>query len=97
MINANGKVTLAVLGQRVEDHIQDNFQDHVEIKNDLKEIKNILINGTHKINENRTILSNHLDWHKERKEETRLHWVIVGTIATIAGVIGAFLKGLLWR
>ena len=97
MADGNGRVTLAVLGQRVEDYIQENDKDHAEIKSDLKEIKDILVNGSHKISNNTNAITNHLGWHQDQKEEAKTHWIVIGTIAGLAGVVGAFLKGLLWR
>lgn len=95
--NNNGRITLAVLKQKVEDYSKHNDLAHIEIKADIKEIKDILVNGSSKIAENRFKIENHLKEHKNYKEIKNSIWIKAGIIGGIVGTLASVLKTIIWR
>ena len=67
----NGKVTLAKVEQRLEDHIIQQEKDFIDVKSDLKvvvnsisDIKQILVEGDGKIKRNFMLFEKHIKSHK---------------------------------
>jgi len=90
----NGRVTLAVLEQKFKDYSKHNDEAHKDLKSDLKEIKNILMNGSNKIADNRYLIKSHLERHNEKEESKASLWVKAGIMGGIFGTLASILKGL---
>lgn len=69
--NNSGKITLAKVEQKLEDHCEQQEKDFSEIKVDIKDIKtdmqkmmNILTSGDGKIKRNYMFIDNHIKGHR---------------------------------
>jgi len=87
MNTKNGRLTLAKLEQKLEDHLIQQEKDFEEVKENVKDIKisvndikGILIAGEGKIKRNFMLISTHVDYHWKM-------WAGIGTIITLIATI----------
>lgn len=98
--SGNGKVTLAKIGQRLDDYIEHTNKALDELKKDsnetreiVHELKNILIQGEGKIKRNYQLISEHE--RKNEREKTN-NIKLAGVLAAIISAVVSVATFVVW-
>lgn len=92
----NGKVTLAKIGQKLDDHIEVERQFYTDMKAEIKcchtkisDVKDILSKGEGKIAQNRDAI---IDVKEDIDKHVGNHWKMITLMVTVSSVIATVIS-----